>query len=381
MKNWRLLNMSKTKNIFVMMASALSLCAIIAVTTLNSINNNGLSFNIRAEAVNCTHESVVHHERVEPGELTAGNIEYWCCCRCHKSFSDSSCTLLIENTAFEDPQTKGDGRYLAPTLASIDNANEFIRLIQLYKDQPKETPFPGEFVLSTDLDLTGKFINGDSPTEGKYSAHTLFSGAGTYAQWGAIFDGDGHTINFGGFTLAKGSYSSYAVFGSIASTGVVRNLAIKDLNIGYANNNIRGGLIAWNNYGTIENCCVKGSVLNPGAGATIGNSLFASAVQSGGTIRNCLGVDTSTTGPFNYVGVIAGNKASGGTINNCAAISTINPKISNVAGVADSSVAADDASVNAWYASLNEGQKASFPQLSENAGNIYWGTFQIGTVA
>ncbi|MGI6713581.1 MAG: hypothetical protein ACOX3K_00755 [Bacilli bacterium] len=360
----------KKRSLLIASIGLFALCISASVVSKISSDNHFLN----ADASGCTHSVVNHYEAVVPGELTAGHIEYWCCCECHKSFSDAACTMLIADTQTAGPLTKGDGRYIAPTLASIDSADEFVRLMQLFKAHPKATPFTGEFKLSTDINLSGKVINGDGPN----SAKILFNGTGNYARWGATFDGDGHSIT--GFNFAA-AFTGFGMFGSIHSTGVVRNLVIKDMNFGWAGVNCYGSIFAWNNAGTIENCCVRGKILNKGVGNNIGNSLFASQNEAGGTIVNSLGIDTSDTGPFTNVGVLAGNCAtSAAQLVNSTAISTKNPKVSNIAAAAGTAVAADATAVDTWYAGLSPEEKAALPLLSESGGLIYWGTMQIGTV-
>jgi len=122
--------------------------------------------------------------------------------------------------------------------------------------------------------------------------------AGTY-------DGGGHTISK--LTIESAS-SNDGLFGSVSSTGVVKN--IKLINVTITGASIVGGVVGSNN-GTVENCYITGNVYgsHQSFGGVVGEN-------TGGTVRNC-SFDGKVTGNHNVGGVVAYND---GTVESCYAI-------------------------------------------------------------
>ena len=92
---------------------------IMATTLLFSSKGNLFSGSVRADS--CPHSNVEYHKAIEPSLIRHGHREYWCCCACHKSFSDPDLTKVIENT-IGNPLDIGDGRQL-PTLGESYGEN------------------------------------------------------------------------------------------------------------------------------------------------------------------------------------------------------------------------------------------------------------------
>jgi len=158
------------------------------------------------------------------------------------------------------------------------------------------------FVLIADIDLgpsprghkifdeavIGPFVSspGWSPPSG-----TAFSG---------VFDGDGHTISH--LTIIGEDY--LGLFGELASSAEVRNLAVVDVNI-VGSGNYSGGLAAFN-YGRIKACYVQGEVHGEyWVGGLVGDTY--------GPITACYA--QATVSGLKYVGGFAGG--TGGTIARC----------------------------------------------------------------
>jgi hypothetical protein len=133
--------------------------------------------------------------------------------------------------------------------------------------------------------------------------------------------------NGGGFAISKltitGSSSQQGLFGYIASTGEVRNIALTDVNINVPANEIGG--VAGYNTGRIEFCYVTGSI----AGAA---SVAGVAGSNGNVVENCY-TTCSVTGTGGNVGGIVGS--NGRTVNKCYATGAIrgNGQVGGVGGI------------------------------------------------
>ncbi len=130
-----------------------------------------------------------------------------------------------------------------------------------------------------------------------------------------IFDGNGHTITG---LVVNNQTTEYAGF--IANNlGTVKNLTLKDAKI--TGITYVGGVVSYNDRGTIENCHVTGESAIKGssnAGGVVG-------VNSGGTIKNChVAEDCSVYG--DDAGGIAGNNENGGTVTGCYALCSLTGK-------------------------------------------------------
>lgn len=89
---------------------------LLAVLSAAAIGVTGVTVSSKGRIANplkaqgCLHTHVEHHDAVEPSILKAGHMEYWCCCECHQSFSDSTLQNVIENTQ-GNPTDPTDGRF------------------------------------------------------------------------------------------------------------------------------------------------------------------------------------------------------------------------------------------------------------------------------
>ena len=117
-------------------------------------------------------------------------------------------------------------------------------------------------------------------------------------QFTGSYDGGGYSIS----NLNPGS-----LFGFIGTGGAVRNLALISVNITYTT--VTAGGIARQNYGTIENCYVSGSISGE---SSVGG--IAGRMYSGGVIKNCY-TTCNVTGSSSEIGGIVGLN-SGSTIVN-----------------------------------------------------------------
>lgn len=134
------------------------------------------------------------------------------------------------------------------------------------------------------------------------------------------FDGGGHTIT--GLKIDKSGTDYVGLIGCLGSEGKVQNVTLTNISVSGAN--CVGG-IAGQNYGTVENCSVNGTVTGKGFTDTGGI-----AGSNYGTISGCSAEET-VTGSVN-VGGIAGGSYLGVIIDGCHSTAAVSG-ISSVGGV------------------------------------------------
>ena len=158
--------------------------------------------------------------------------------------------------------------------------------------------------LDTDLTLTGEWTP-----------------IGTESQpYTGTFDGNGKTIT--GLKIDKSGTDYVGLIGCLGSGGKVQNVTLTNISVSGAN--CVGG-IAGQNYGTIENCSVNGTVTGKGFTDTGGI-----AGSNYGTISGC-SAEGTVTGSVN-VGGIAGGSYLGVIIDGCHSTAAVSG-ISSVGGV------------------------------------------------
>jgi len=135
-------------------------------------------------------------------------------------------------------------------------------------------------------------------------------------------DGNGHTISW--LTIPSATTQYQGLFGNISGTGIVKNLGLTDVVINSTDLTIGG--IAANNYGTIQNCYVTGTITGAGCvGGIVGEN-------GGGTIENCYSTADVTETYYGWAGGITANNYSNGKVNNCYATGIINGTASGPSG-------------------------------------------------
>ncbi len=134
------------------------------------------------------------------------------------------------------------------------------------------------------------------------------------------FDGGGHTIT--GLKIDKSGTDYVGLIGCLGSEGKVQNVTLTNISVSGAN--CVGG-IAGQNYGTVENCSVNGTVTGKGFTDTGGI-----AGSNYGTISGC-SAEGTVTGSVN-VGGIAGGSYLGVIIDGCHSTAAVSG-ISSVGGV------------------------------------------------
>ncbi len=163
-----------------------------------------------------------------------------------------------------------------------------------------------------------------------------------------VFDANGCIIR----DMAIESLDSYiGLFGRVGSGGVITNLGIENCHITGMSN--AGGLVGYNNYGTITNCYVTGAITagtenSPPihAGGLVGRNLYGAIKNchanvdvigsrdnlgglvgyNSGPITNCYATGTvSRSGPASFVGGLVGYNS--GPITHCYATGDVNGSI------------------------------------------------------
>ena len=175
-------------------------------------------------------------------------------------------------------------------------------------------------------DFSGKYFElgaditydhtGLGETESNYTAIGRYDS--DYRYFRGHFDGKGHTVS--GIRIyrdGQGYEDEYqGLFGSFGSTAEVKNVTLSDATItGYQ---YTGGIVGYNNGGTVENCHVLSTVTVLGTKAS---AIYHGGIvgSNGGTVRGCTSAATvsyqSATYNMGYYGGIAGY--NNGTIQNC----------------------------------------------------------------
>ena len=167
----------------------------------------------------------------------------------------------------------------------------------------------------TDIDIT---LTSDITLTGEWTP------IGTESQpYTGNFDGGGHTIT--GLKIDKSGTDYVGLIGCLGSGGKVQNVTLTNISVSGAN--CVGG-IAGQNYGTVENCSVNGTVTGKGFTDTGGI-----AGSNYGTISGC-SAEGTVTGSVN-VGGIAGGSYLGATIVGCYSSAAVEGS-STVGGVVGS---------------------------------------------
>jgi hypothetical protein len=131
-----------------------------------------------------------------------------------------------------------------------------------------------------------------------------------------VFDGAGFRIINLAIDTAGADNDYLGLFGYIDPLGQIKNLGIEDVSVTggnslYSGSNYLGGLVGYNDNGTISDCFSTGSVTGRGAlGGLVGYNYE-------GTISNCYTTGSVTGGySSDYLGGLVGYN-SHGTISNC----------------------------------------------------------------
>ena len=191
--------------------------------------------------------------------------------------------------------------YEIPDLATLEYYRNKINA-----DTEGTTYRGASYVLTDDIDMSEKYGEG----EDKDSWEPI----GTYdTPFTGTFDGGGHSIT--GLYIYEPAPGYQGLFGYMCGTNsAVRNLTVSGTVSGSLLSSV-GGVVGYNNGGTIENCTFEGSVSNSDRGNAVGGVVG----ENSGTVKNCTFKDgnVSVSGsPLSYVGGVVGENS--GTVKNCS---------------------------------------------------------------
>jgi len=159
----------------------------------------------------------------------------------------------------------------------------------------------------------------------------------TASRFYGSYDGGGYTISGLSITASSGNQG---LFGFIGTDGTVKNLTLSGIDVEYTGSSSEyvGGVVGYNQFGTVQNCHVSGSikgyvgvggVAGFNQGGTVQNCHVSGSIEgyinlggvagsNSGTIEYCSVSDSSVTGTGGSVGGVVGNNS--GPIQNCYAV-------------------------------------------------------------
>ena len=148
-------------------------------------------------------------------------------------------------------------------------------------------------------------------------------------QFIGVFDGNNHIIRKARMSQA---HDKVGLFGSIGSSGKIRNLGIEDINI--AGRNYTGGLVGYAGSGSsITNCHATGAIHNTSTNSFQYLGILVGYADNGSIITNCY--SAGTVSGYQYVGGLVGYIYNG-SITNChstSAVSSTSGSSQNIGGL------------------------------------------------
>lgn len=313
--------------------------------------------NIKLAIETCAHTTLTHHDAVAPA-CGSGNIEYWSCDNCGKTFADAAASQEIESVKAEHaytgtvtfaPTCAEDGIMLYTCSVCNDEKEEVIPATKehhfvdgfctnLLRDGVTvcgaADEWDGTTLAEPAADEQGVYLIGDgaefawfmnaAKTDG-YTGNArltrninlgeLYSwylpgGSSKDKGYQGTFDGDGHTITI---ALDAGS-SNASLFNYIGSAGAVKNLTVAGSFTGAS-----AASIAQYSYGEITNCVNRATIVAQGA-----NKAYAAGItvyNNSGIIDQCANyatVSADATGSYAsaYAGGITAYNQSITTVRN-----------------------------------------------------------------
>jgi filamentous hemagglutinin family protein len=195
--------------------------------------------------------------------------------------------------------------------------------------QALNTNLGGTYALSRDIDAsaTASWNNGEGFVPIGSNASAFLSNANAF---NGTFDGQGHVIS--GLTINRPTTDYVGLFGYIGTGSILRNVGLSG---GSVSARARvGGLVGWNNGGTISQSyatgAVSGTLVDAGGlvgfnyGGTISQSYATGAVSGGNSVGGLVGYTISGTISQSYAtGAVSGTDYVGGLVgwNNGTTIS------------------------------------------------------------
>ncbi len=216
---------------------------------------------------------------------------------------------------------------------SIETAAQLSELAVLVNDGKLESFITGSssgtvsVALENDLDLSG-YGEGYNGGKGWTPIGEHVDGKNDIPFKGK-FDGGNHTVI--GLYINDSSLVGAGLFGAVS--GTVENLELSDINV--TGNKYVGGVAGCVSGGTVQSCCVTGTVASPVSDKHYYVGGVAGCV-SGGTVQNCC--VTGTVTGYSEIGGVVGFTKTNNAVQKCYAAGTVNgeDKVGGVVGYADS---------------------------------------------
>ena len=208
-------------------------------------------------------------------------------------------SALLGRPILRSNQEGGSGTpaspYEIPDLATLERARNLINA-----DTEGTTYRSASYVLTDDIDMSKEYGEDEKAWT---PIGTNFSKAFT-----GTFDGQGHSIK--GLYI-NSNFANQGLFGYIGSGGTVENLTVSGT-VSVIGNSYVGGVVGWNNGGTIENCHNTVAVSGSGTDIRIGGVV---GWNDKGTVKNCS--NTGKVSGEGSVGGVVGENSGIGTVANC----------------------------------------------------------------
>jgi hypothetical protein len=216
---------------------------------------------------------------------------------------------------------------------SIETAAQLSELAVLVNDGKLESFITGSssgtvsVALENDLDLSG-YGEGYNGGKGWTPIGEHVDGKNDIPFKGK-FDGGNHTVI--GMYINDSSLVGAGLFGAVS--GTVENLELSDINV--TGNKYVGGVAGCVSGGTVQNCCVTGTVASPVSDKHYYVGGVAGRVNDG-TVQNCC--VTGTVTGYSEIGGVVGFTKTNNAVQKCYAAGTVNgeDKVGGVVGYADS---------------------------------------------
>ena len=157
--------------------------------------------------------------------------------------------------------------------------------------------------------------NDDSSTENNFTAIGYFNSGPDFRYFCGTFDGGGHTVS--GIRIYKGgsdsTTDSYQGLFGVVYRGTVKNVTLADIRItGY---HFTGGVVGYNDVGTVSNCRVESNVCIHSVQGNAENHGGVVGYNYVGTVCDCFSAATVSTN-CHYIGAIVGYHSSGTLLRN-----------------------------------------------------------------
>ena len=193
-----------------------------------------------------------------------------------------------------------NGEYQISTAAEL---REFAKLVNGGKTD-------ADAILTANIDLNPNMEISEDGTVTNGSDLDQWTPIGNSSQqYSGTFDGDGHTIS--GLYI-NSSDNDQGLFGYVSGSGKVQNLSVSGSVKG---NDYVGGVVGYNNGGTVTGCIFSGSGSVSGdwyVGGVVGHNGFSA------TVTNCYNTGTVTGTGYFVGGVVGGNYLDGASsVENC----------------------------------------------------------------